>query len=312
MLSGQFMVRVRRLLQPWSAYSGRRAAQRHQIAAKHLAVDRLPAYTFVLRNDPVTLATRWSSPTRYTDRAYVLQQFYGTVMWIVVAASLAGLCSSAASSSERLTAPFRMLTRAARSMGDGNLDERVPEGRRDEAGELARQFNLMAARLKESFSTLSSERDRLRQFVADVSHELRTPLTALRTFNDVLRDGAAEDPATRREFLDDSARQIERLDWLTQNLLDLSRLDAGITRLALQPADLGETLRRAVETVRPAAAARDVSLDRQRRGRSTCRTTRRGCSRRSTTCWATPSSSRRAAARYARARWPTARARWWR
>ena len=101
---------------------------------------------------------------------------------------------------------------------------------------------------------------RLRAFVADVSHELRTPLTALRTFNDLLQNGAGEDPATRRDFLAESARQIERLDWLTHNLLDLSRLDAGLTRVVPCTADLAATLRHAVDTNVPAAAARDVRL----------------------------------------------------
>jgi signal transduction histidine kinase len=136
----------------------------------------------------------------------------------------------------------------------------VPERRRDEAGELARQFNQMAARLQESFATISADRDRLRAFVADVSHELRTPLTALRTFNDLLQNGAGEDPATRRDFLAESARQIERLDWLTHNLLDLSRLDAGLTRVVPCTADLAATLRHALDTNAPAAAARGVSL----------------------------------------------------
>jgi signal transduction histidine kinase len=89
---------------------------------------------------------------------------------------------------------------------------------------------------------------------------LRTPLTALRTFNELLRDGAGADPATRRDFLDESARQIERLDWLTHNLLDLSRLDAGLTQVVPRPADLAQTLRHAVDTNAPAAAGRGVSL----------------------------------------------------
>lgn len=194
-----------------------------------------------------------------TDRAYVQQQIEQNVAWIGVAACLLAVFIGGVLS-ERLTAPFRVLTRATTRMGEGHLSERVPDRRRDEAGELARQFNRMAARLEESFATISADRDRLRQFVAEVSHELRTPLTALRTFNDLLQDGAGEDAATRRDFLSESARQIERLDWLTHNLLDLSRLDSGITQLTLQQADLSETLRRAVETNRPAAAAKGVTL----------------------------------------------------
>lgn len=199
-----------------------------------------------------------------TDRAYQQQQFMAQVAWIAVGALLlavvlAGLLS------ERLTAPFRLLTRATTRIGAGDLSERVPEGRvrggrRDEAGELAHQFNHMAGRLAASFALLSAERDHLRQFVADVSHELRTPLTALHTFNDVLRDGAGEEEATRREFLDAGAQQIERMEWLTRNLLDLSRLEAGLTRIVTQRADLSATLRRVVTANSPAAAAKAVAF----------------------------------------------------
>jgi signal transduction histidine kinase len=228
-------------------------------SSSHFAVDNLPRYappTLKYGGKPAgTLVV--SEPL--TDRAYVQQQFAQTVVWIGIAACLFAVLIGGILA-ERLTAPFRILRRAAARMDAGHLAERVPQGRRDEAGELARQFNQMAARLQESFTTISADRDRLRAFVADVSHELRTPLTALRTFNDLLQNGAGENPATRRDFLAESARQIERLDWLTHNLLDLSRLDAGITQVVPRTADLAETLRHAVDTNAPAAEARGVRL----------------------------------------------------
>ena len=96
------------------------------------------------------------------------------------------------------------------------------------SAQLARQFNGMAESLEGSFRDLRSERDSLKRFVADASHELRTPITALATFNELLQGSAAEDPAARSEFLRESQVQLARLQWITANLLDLSRLDAGI------------------------------------------------------------------------------------
>jgi len=201
-----------------------------------------------------------------TDQAYQQGKLVATVAWITLGALLPTLVVGFVLA-DRLTAPLRVLTRATALMDAGAFGPRVPEGRRDEAGELARQFNRMAERLEESFGLLSAERDRLaldrdslRQFVADVSHELRTPLTALYTFNDLLQGGAGEDPATRREFLAESAGQIERLNWLTRNLLHLSRLEAGITRIEPRPADLGETLRRVVASTSPAAGTKGVAI----------------------------------------------------
>ena len=93
----------------------------------------------------------------------------------------------------------------------------------------------MAERLQESVEIIRRDRDRSREFLADVSHELRTPIAALRTFNELLTEGAADDPTARAEFLETSRAQLERLDWLAQNLLELSKLDSGLVLLDLRP-----------------------------------------------------------------------------
>ncbi len=129
-----------------------------------------------------------------------------------------------------------------------------------ELAELAVQFNAMADRVEESVEIIRRDRDRSRDFLADVSHELRTPLAALRTFNELLREGAAEDPAARAEFIESSGQQIERLDWLAQNLLELSKLDSGLVLLDLRPDDLRAAVESAVEQNGAAAERRGVSL----------------------------------------------------
>ncbi len=159
-----------------------------------------------------------------------------------------------------LTAPLRALTEAARRLGTGNLNARAPEEGEDEIGELGAGFNRMAARLQESFETLESERDALRTFIADMSHELRTPITALRTFNDLLTQGAAADETVRDEFLAESAAQIERLEWLAQNLLDLSKFDAGIADVRMQRMDLRPLVSRAVDEARMAGNQKGIAV----------------------------------------------------
>lgn len=134
--------------------------------------------------------------------------------------------------SQGLTAPLRRLSAVAQRMGE-DLSIRAPVRGRDEIGQLAQQLNRMAERLEGSFAALAAERDALRLFIADASHELRTPITALKSFNELLRGPAQKDVAVRQEFLDESAVQLERLEWITHNLLDLSRLDAGLVDLNL-------------------------------------------------------------------------------
>ena len=164
----------------------------------------------------------------------------------------------------RFTTPLRRLTEASRGLAEGDLSRRVPPDEvragSSEMAELAVQFNAMADRLQESVEIIRRDRDRSRDFLADVSHELRTPLAALRTFNELLKEGAADDPEARAEFLESSGQQIERLDWLAQNLLELSKLDSGLVLLDLRPDDLRAAVETAVEQSAAAARRRGIDL----------------------------------------------------
>lgn len=162
--------------------------------------------------------------------------------------------------SRSLTAPIQALAQSATRMSSGDLAARAPAGGAGEIGQLARQFNLMADHLQASFAALAAERDALRRFIADASHELRTPITALSSFIELLRGPAAGDPAAREEFLAESAGQVRRLEWITSNLLNLSRLDAGLIQLDLRPVDLGELLRSAAAPFQQRAQALSIRL----------------------------------------------------
>jgi signal transduction histidine kinase len=199
----------------------------------------------------------------YTFRATALANVTGLLAAIALfALGLSVLVSTAMA--RRFTMPLRRLTEASRGLAEGDLSRRVPPSEvragSSELAELAVQFNAMADQLEESVEIIRRDRDRSRDFLADVSHELRTPLAALRTFNELLREGAAEDPAARAEFIESSGQQIERLDWLAQNLLELSKLDSGLVLLDLRPDDLRAAVESAVEQNSAAAERRNVSL----------------------------------------------------
>jgi len=159
-----------------------------------------------------------------------------------------------------LTAPLRGLMETTGRMSSGDLAVRAPVRGKDEIGQLARQFNRMAGQLETSFTALAAERDSLRRFVADASHELRTPITALKNFNTLLQGAAAGDPQVQAEFLAESQRQLERLEWITHNLLDLSRLDAGLAALDLADHDAQEMVREAAAAFKVQAQEKNVTL----------------------------------------------------
>jgi signal transduction histidine kinase len=194
----------------------------------------------------------------YTSRATTLERVRSTLFFTGLLALLASLMVGIPAA-RRFTAPLARLRRASRSLAQGQLDVRAPRSDVVEIDDLARQFNVMADRLSESLRLLEADRDRLREFVADVSHELRTPIAALRAFTELQRDGQIDD-ATRREFLDRSGEQISRLEWMSTNLLDLSRIDAGIFPLDMRPGDLRDPIRSVVEAHAELAEQRGVVL----------------------------------------------------
>jgi two-component system sensor histidine kinase MtrB len=159
-----------------------------------------------------------------------------------------------------LTVPIGRLRRVAGRVAQGQLDERAEPSGVLEIDELAAQFNVMADRLAGTLRMLEADRDRLREFVADVSHELRTPIAALRMYTELQEDGKV-DEATRREFLERSTEQIGRLEWLSTNLLDLSRIDAGIFPLDMRDGDLRDPVQAVVQALSEVAVARGVALD---------------------------------------------------
>jgi signal transduction histidine kinase len=117
-----------------------------------------------------------------------------------------------------MIAPLRAMARAAEAMARGEHGQRVAVNRRDEVGQLAASFNRMSAELERM--------DRLqRTLVADAAHELRTPISALRASLENAVDGVED--ADPRALLD----QVERLGRLADQLLDLSRLEAGAAAL---------------------------------------------------------------------------------
>ena len=162
--------------------------------------------------------------------------------------------------SRGLTAPLNDLAAAASRMSGGDLSVRAPVRGADEIGQLAGQFNQMAGRLEASFAQLAAERDALRRFIADASHELRTPLTALKTFNELLQEAAAADPAARAEFLAESQAQLNRLEWITRHLLDLSRLEAGLVPLEVGVHDIQDLLEGSVVPFKALANEKGVVL----------------------------------------------------
>src|SRR5262249_24791687 len=148
----------------------------------------------------------------------------------------------------RALAPVDQLRRRTKEITADRLDRRLPvPNPDDELGSLAQTVNEMIARLERSFAEI-------RRFTADASHELRTPLTAIRTEAEVALTRPF-DPSETRHLLESILEECERLARLTDQLLSLSREDAGVAYQVREPVDLTALVSRVVETMRPLAEA---------------------------------------------------------
>ena len=146
----------------------------------------------------------------------------GVSPWLTVPVSVAVALVLTQVLARGMTSPLREMTAAARAMATGDYTNFVTATSNDEVGELARSFNSMA------FDLALVDRQR-RDLVANVSHELRTPVSALRALLENLVDGVVKPDADRLQV---ALSQTERLGRLVSDLLDLSRLDAGLTQLS--------------------------------------------------------------------------------
>jgi two-component system, OmpR family, sensor kinase len=171
----------------------------------------------------------------------------------VVAAALAGFWASG-----WISRRLRRLRQAAEQVARGDFSQPIPIDSSDELGQLARSFNEMQRRLER----LDSSR---KEFIANASHELRTPIFSLGGFVELLE---TDNPSAkeRREFVGEMRGQIERLQKLTLDLLDLSKLDADAIDLRIQPVDLKALARDVAGEFRPKASSHGSKLQVRGRG----------------------------------------------
>ena len=151
-----------------------------------------------------------------------------------------------------MISPLRQMTVAAEQMARGDYTTRVqPTTATDEVGRLTVAFNAMAGEL-------AAADEQRRALIATVSHELRTPLAAQRAVLENLADGVV--PADR-PALEAVLGQSERLSGLVEAMLDLARLEGGVTRLDLQPVDVADLVAACVAEARLAGRPVEFRVD---------------------------------------------------
>jgi len=179
---------------------------------------------------------------------FSLDQLDRTLRFLGFALLGAGLATTVAGAavgrwaSTRLLRPVADVAQAAAAVAGGRLETRLPDNHDADLATLTSSFNSMA-------DALQGRIERDARFASDVSHELRSPLTTLATTVGVLASRRDELPERSRAALDLLSADVERFQRLVEDLLEISRYDAGVADLHLEDVRLTELVTRAVASV---------------------------------------------------------------
>lgn len=183
-------------------------------------------------------------------QALVLERWLTLAGAVLVVTVLAGAAAFLLSTT--LTRPLEGLREAALKMAKGDFGQRLPEGRQDEFGEVARAFNYMANEIEGMI-------EEQRAFASNASHELRTPLTTIRLRSEALREGGL-DPETARRYVIEMDDEVKRLGDLVQELMMLSRLDSGRLEAGREQIDMIRLAHQLMAEIKPAAEEHSIRL----------------------------------------------------
>ena len=176
----------------------------------------------------------------------------------------------------RIVQPVRELSNIVAQFAEGNTDARAPVRSNDEIGHLATAFNSMADRIQQSHNHLTKAQQELKRhnqdllrasriktnFLANMSHELRTPLNAILGFADVMQTELFGPLGNKRyrEYTEDIKRSGQHLLSLINDVLDMSRIEAGRADLDMMKRDLVPIIKASLAIVRATAENKGLAL----------------------------------------------------
>ena len=157
--------------------------------------------------------------------------------------------------------PIQKIDSRLAATAAGDFSGRVDVTNRDELGALAANVNQMNDELQRLYKELETASQHKSDFLANMSHELRTPLNAIIGFSQVLREGLfGETNEKQKEYLEDILSSGNHLLSLINDILDLSKVEAGQVELQIAPFSLHDALERGVVMVRERALEHGVQV----------------------------------------------------
>jgi len=156
-------------------------------------------------------------------------------------------------SASRITKPLKKMANAARLIAKGETVQKLDIKSKDEVGELAANFNYMAAELQ-------NHENIRREFLANISHELRTPMTSIKGFVEGILDGTIP-KEKEKVYLTIVKDEISRMSRLVNDLLDLSKIEAGELKLVMKKVNINELIRRCIIKMESLIEKKSINIE---------------------------------------------------
>lgn len=221
----------------------------HDTRTNSQGISTIFAAAPILHDDTIEAIIQLSAPLAEV-RPLIMQRWLALSAGVLLLALLA--LGASVWLAESLTRPLTQLRNSALQLAGGDLSQRLTLTRQDEFGQLAHAFNYMADQVQAMI-------EEQRTFASNASHELRTPLTTIRLRSEALRDGLL-DETTARQYIADIDDEVERLGHLVQDLILLSRADAGRLELGQEEIDPVRLARHLYQEVWPQAVEHQQHL----------------------------------------------------
>ncbi|WP_028661573.1 MtrAB system histidine kinase MtrB [Saccharomonospora saliphila] len=219
--------------------------------------------TYLIVAAPVTTATRPIQlyllfPLSTEQNTVTTVQNTMLVAGLALLVLLAGITNMV---THQVVTPVRRAVAATEDFAGGDLDRRLDVSGEDDLAKLGQSYNEMAANIQEQIRQLEEFGQLQRRFTSDVSHELRTPLTTVRMAADVLHASREEFPTGLSRSAELLVDELDRFEALLHDLLEISRLDAGVEDLAAERGDVRPVAHRAVEQVSAIAGSTGSAIE---------------------------------------------------
>jgi len=163
--------------------------------------------------------------------------------------------------SKKITKPIIEMSNVAENISNLEFDKRVNIESQDEIGKLGESINKISEKLSASINGLKQDVERRKQLVSNMSHELKTPIGIIKGYAEGLKYGVVDDKEKMAKYCSVLVEECDRMDNLVRELLNHSKMEAGMVELNITSFDSGEFISKIAERFKPTFIEKGITFD---------------------------------------------------